>query len=97
MWGEMSLAGYRDSMTRWYTADGRSRRYWTIYAVTAFVTSGLFTGTALSHRAVDDRGWMWALGVTWFCAGVSFVVRARHSPSKRAEEDQPLSTPPPSE
>jgi hypothetical protein len=30
-----------------YTAQGRSRRYWTIYAVTAFVAAAAWTGTAL--------------------------------------------------
>jgi hypothetical protein len=96
MWGERSLTGYTERM-RWYTAEGRSRRYWAIYAVTAFVGAAAWTGTSLSHRAVDDRWLTWALAVTWFCAGVSYVVRARRSPSKRAEEYQPQSAPPPSE
>lgn len=93
--GERSLTGYREGM--WYTAEGRSRRYWTIYAVTAFVGAAASTGTALSHRAADDRWLKRALAVTGFCAGVTFVVRACRSPSKRAKESQPQSAAPPSE
>ena len=95
MWVGRSLAGYRGTM--WYTGQGRSRRYWTIYAVTAFLGAAAWTGTALSHRAVDDWWLKWALGVTWFCAGIICVVRARRSPSKRVVEDHSQIGPPPSE
>jgi hypothetical protein len=94
MWGERSLTGYREGM--WYTGQGRSRRYWTIYAVTMFLGAAASAGTALSHRAVDDRWLKWALAVTWFCGGVTLVIRARRSPSKRVEYHSE-SAPPPSE
>jgi hypothetical protein len=95
MWGAGPLTGYREAM--WYTAQGRSRRYWTIYAATAFFGSSMWTAIALSHRAVDDRWLKWALAVTWFAAGINCVVRARRSPSKRVVEYHPQSAPPPSE
>jgi hypothetical protein len=79
-----------------YTGQGRSRRYWTISAVMAFATAAAWTGTALP-RPTDDRWLQWALAVTSFCAGLSFVVRARRSPSNRVLEYYSQSAPPPSE